>query len=203
MPKSFRVEVRATAREEGDRGVPYLVFVRPFGISRVVGELRVDQFEDDGVSRLRLVWARLQGVDPTSPIQGALTDARWWSRALDDVLEEVTFVSTAVDQAVDALGGRLRFGWVGGDVREVQLIPADSDATVDRIERPAGSSGPSDLPMHWMLDIISAARRQVAMDAELTEEVLESFFTDLAMFLAEKAFDRDDEGPDDGPAEPD
>ena len=43
MPKSFRVEIHPAPPEDGEEGVPYLVTVRPFGSSRLLGELRVLQ----------------------------------------------------------------------------------------------------------------------------------------------------------------
>lgn len=196
MTKAFHVEAQVDELEEGEHGVPYLVTVRPFGSSGLVGTLRVLQFEEDGVNRLRIVWARLTCSDEDAPMHDTL-GGTWWTSALDAVLEEVTFHSPAVDQAVDVDDGRMRYGWAGGEVREMTLLPAGSqeDLPVFRTNDGPPSSGN---PYTFLRGAAEAARRAAAAEAALTEEALESFFDDVALFLAEKAFDREpDEGNDD------
>ena len=197
MPKSFRVEIHPAPPEDGEEGVPYLVTVRPFGSSRLLGELRVLQLEVDGVSRLRLVWARLTGSDDPKAAHDSLASGRWWERALADVLEAVTFASPAADRAIELAEGRLRYGWVGGEIAEARLVPADSEVDPPTRGAATGEPGTVSFQTGWMHEVISAMRQQVAVDAELTDEVIEDFFTDLALYLAEKAFDREDDAGED------
>ena len=189
MSDMFQVAAHRDSLAEDEHGDAYLVVVFESGSPDLIAHLRVLLSEEDGVHLLRIVWAQLESEDEDAAVHLTLDNGAWWHRALDAVLEHVIGKAAAMELAA----GGIRYGWVGGEVRGAGL-PSDGGE--------AGSTlfgWAADTAREWCGTGSSIDPRRVfAPDTDLTQEQLETFFEEIALLLAAKAF----EVPgDDGAAE--